>query len=147
MRHDDREQGRQHEQRHPEVGGSFLQDVGRLRAGQRVHHAAAKRRSETFLPRTLHQHDQDEKNADDDLEKGEDPDEDIHGGREYGTGSSLGNRLMKLETIRALRGRKARGSETPRSKSQIPRKVQASRIKFKAQKQTCFGHIFQGCNL
>jgi hypothetical protein len=85
MRHDDRQQSRQDEQGDTQISRALLQDAGGLGSRERVHHAAAECRTETFLTRALHEHNQDEKKADDDLEEGEDADEDVHGGREYGT--------------------------------------------------------------
>ena len=71
--------------------GVFLRrTICRLRAGEGVHHAATECRTEAFLPRTLHEDDEDEEDADEHLEKREETDEKVHGGGEYGTGPGLG---------------------------------------------------------
>jgi hypothetical protein len=81
----------ENEQNAPKIGGALLKDVRRLRASEGVHHAAAERRAEALLPRTLHEDDEGEEDANEHLKNREETDEKVHGGGEYGTGLRDGN--------------------------------------------------------
>lgn len=67
--HKDGQNEGEKEQQTTEPSRDFLEDVGCLRACELIHDAAAECRSKTFLPRALHEDNENEKQAVDDHQK------------------------------------------------------------------------------
>ena len=61
-----------------EPDGEFLQHVGGLRAPDLAGGGVAEGGAEAFLTWALHEHDENEKKADDDFDCGEDSNKDVH---------------------------------------------------------------------
>lgn len=78
-----------------QVDGELLQHVGGLRPEHLAGHVASERRAQTFLTGALHEHDKNQKKADDHLDRRENTDEDVHmRGGEYGGLCHLGKRVL-----------------------------------------------------
>ena len=61
-------QDREREENTAEVAGKGLQHVGRLGAKKILRHAAAKRSAEAFIFRTLHEHQQNNEQRDENVD-------------------------------------------------------------------------------
>ncbi len=78
----------------------LLQHVGGLSSPDLAGGGVAEGGAKAFLPRALHEHDENEQKADDDFDCGEDANEDVHKrGREYGGTSGLGKGQFWPKTL------------------------------------------------
>jgi hypothetical protein len=79
---------RQHSQRnredkeeHSEIDGAFLQHVGGLGTHKLRHGSVTKGRAKSFLPRALHENDENHEEADENFDHRENTNQNVHKGR------------------------------------------------------------------